>query len=521
MRPHILVVDDDPTILEILSRQLGEYQVSVASSGEEALEKVREICPPNGQNGLDLVIADVRMPGMDGVELLEQVKKLRPDVPRFILTGYTDAHAQQAADCPDGVYKFSKPWGEELIVAVRRALEGLEATRTLRRRLSLVLGWLELPSDLCACGGLEEILATLGRWLENLDGVKQAACYVVRHAKLECVHSSGRGADVSLYQTDNPLVRCITEGTVIPTCRGNRIESARCLGSPEARGVVHLSLREGDAETSCLVDHALAVAALALRGGAGTVVDETPPEQAKLGRLQQLATLGRLLAVVVHETASSLSAMRALLETLQTNLGANRSAAGHLNVLTTELGRIADMLECAGQATRPPASQFTRVGLCQTIISTISLVGHHYRTHGVLITIELPGSDVFVTGSASRLQQMWLNLLNNAFDAVTAEAPEEGSIVISVEHKTSEDPGVGQAGHIEVTIADNGAGMTPEVLKRIQTNPDFFTTRPDGVGLGVCESRRIITEHGGTLEYSSRPGKGTTATIRISAGRQV
>ena len=94
------------------------------------------------------------------------------------------------------------------------------------------------------------------------------------------------------------------------------------------------------------------------------------------------------------------------------------------------------------------------------------------RTHGALVTIELPGSEVFVTGSASRLQQMWLNLLNNAFDAVTTRKPEKGSIVISVEHlkkeglPTAEGLSAGQEGYAEVTITDlflrNRCSLTSE-----------------------------------------------------------
>ena len=501
MQPHILVVDDDPTVLEVLSRQLEEYQVTVADSGEEALAQVR-------QNGFDLVIADVRMPGMDGVELLENVRKLRPDVVRFILTGYVDAHAEQAARCPYGAYKFKKPWGDEFLISIRRALEHLEASRTLRRRLGLVLGWLELPSDLEACAGPEEILAALGHWLENLDGVRQVSCYILRQAALECVHSSGRLADVSLYQTDDPLVRCISEGTITHK-DGSRIESTRCLGNGETRGVVGLSVCDSDVETSCLVDHALAVASLALRGRTGVPPGEAAPDADRIGRLQQLATLGRLLAIVVHDISSPLSGMLSRLEMLQSDMRVQNLDTGHVKVLATQLAKMTAILERARHTAHPPSPELTEVNLCETITSTVSLVGYHYRSYGVLITIELADGDVLVQGSSPRLQQVWLNLLSNAFDAILAKAAGGGNIILRMEHHKA-------AGQVEVVITDNGIGMTSEVLHRVRTNPDFFTTRPDGLGLGVSESRRTITEHGGTLTYVSRPGKGTTATVQLN-----
>lgn len=502
MQPHILVVDDDPAVLEVLSAQLSEFHVSVATSGASAMEQVR-------RNGFDLVIADVRMPGMDGVELLENVRKLRPEVVRFILTGYVDTHADAAAQSRNGVYTFKKPWGEELLTAVRRALESQETMRTLRRRLGLVLRWLEVSAALEACAGPEETLGILGRWLEGLEGVKHVGCYVLRRAALECIHAPGRLADISLFQTDNPAVRCITEGT-IAIRNEDRLESSRCLGLGPSRGVVQWSACEGDAETVCMVNHALSVTSLALRAQAqGMAGQEMRPEETQLRRFQQLAGMGKLLAIVTHEIASPLSAMMGQMDALRAAIGHDPKASGRLDVLTGQLLRISTILDRARQVSRPPSQEFATVELTETITTTVSLVGHHYRTFGVLITLEMPDSEVAVSASAGELQQVWLNLLSNALEAILAKGTGGGGITIRVQNRKEQ-------GEVEVSIGDNGVGMTPDVLKRIETAPDFFTTRPDGMGLGVAESRRIVAEHLGSLSYSSQSGKGTTATVRLS-----
>ncbi len=501
MQPHILVVDDDPTVLGVLAKQLEEYQVSVAESGEAALEQLR-------RNGFDLVIADVRMPGMDGVELLEKIRKLRPEVVRFLLTGYVDAHAEAAAWSKQGAYKFKKPWGEELLIAVRRALENQETTRTLRRRLGMVLGWLEVSAALEACGSPEETLATLGRWLDDLDGVKQAACYVLRRASLECVYSSGKLADVSFYQSDSPVIRCITEGTIAQK-KEECVETTRCLGHAGPRGVVQWCVREGDAETICLVNHAMAVTSMVLRTQSASYQEEPTRVQEQLKRLPQLATLGRLLAIVLHEIAGPLSAMMSRADMMKATLAADPTSSGHLDVLSGQLQRIAAILDRARQVARPPSPEFEPVDLSETITTIVSLLGYHYRSHGVLITIELDDGAVVVNGSGSALQQVWLNLLANAFDAIEAKGTGSGNILVHVQHHKTR-------GEVDVTITDTGAGMTPEVLETLESAPDFFTTRAEGLGLGVAESRRIIAEHGGTMTYSSEPGKGTTVTVRLS-----
>lgn len=114
----ILLVDDEPNVLNALSRLLKQYHLTTASSGEEALILAME-------RPFDVVISDYRMPGLDGVEFLIRFKHLQPDAIRMVLTGYADLEGTQHAINEAEVFRFiNKPWNNlEILNAVEKGLE--------------------------------------------------------------------------------------------------------------------------------------------------------------------------------------------------------------------------------------------------------------------------------------------------------------------------------------------------------------------------------------------------------------
>ena len=110
-----------------------------------------------------------------------------------------------------------------------------------------------------------------------------------------------------------------------------------------------------------------------------------------------------------------------------------------------------------------------------------------------------------VMGSARRLEQVVINLLNNALQALPSN---RHGVRVSTRL-------VPETGEVELCVEDEGVGMSPEVLERIKE--PFFSTRLDsgGLGLGVSICRSIVQEHKGTLEFESMVGKGTRAIVRL------
>lgn len=131
----ILCVDDEVNILSALKRlfRSSEFKLLTAESGAAALEIL-------AAEPVDLILSDMRMPGMNGAQFLAQARQLYPDTVRILLTGYAEMDAAIAAINDGGVYRFlQKPWDEhELVLAVRQALEQ-QALRRQNEQLSAVV----------------------------------------------------------------------------------------------------------------------------------------------------------------------------------------------------------------------------------------------------------------------------------------------------------------------------------------------------------------------------------------------
>src|SRR5947209_4323463 len=134
MSHTLLIVDDEPVILELLARVFqGEgYEIKTAANGREALEVLSD-------NEVSLIISDQRMPDMNGVDLLERAFRMRPEVVRFILTGYIDRDSTLGAINRGHAHQyFQKPWdSEELRLQTAKYLAELDMRRELSRLQAL------------------------------------------------------------------------------------------------------------------------------------------------------------------------------------------------------------------------------------------------------------------------------------------------------------------------------------------------------------------------------------------------
>ncbi len=133
MKYKVLIVDDEPGNLRALERLFrGQHEVLTAGSGTEALELLQH-------HDVALMIADQRMPGMSGIDLIQRTVGLRPHMVRILLTGYTDVGSLIDAINCGHVYKYvTKPWNnEELTITVSRVLEHYETLKS-RHTLEMV-----------------------------------------------------------------------------------------------------------------------------------------------------------------------------------------------------------------------------------------------------------------------------------------------------------------------------------------------------------------------------------------------
>ena len=138
------------------------------------------------------------------------------------------------------------------------------------------------------------------------------------------------------------------------------------------------------------------------------------------------------------------------------------------------------------------------------IRQSLSLVENDLALKGVSLETDYISDGAIVYADSNQIQQVLLNLITNATDAM----PDGGRLLITTRFLSDQDV-------IEIQLADDGCGMEQDVLNRAFET--FFTTkeRGKGTGLGLAICQRIIEEHEGHIEIHSRPGQGTTVSIRL------
>jgi two-component system NtrC family sensor kinase len=235
--------------------------------------------------------------------------------------------------------------------------------------------------------------------------------------------------------------------------------------------------------------------------------------QQKLQTNDRLASLGQLAASVAHEINNPISGVLNLSMLMQRILKEDGIPAGrvaefrkYLTQVTQETTRVGHIVSDLLSFSRRGKPQRTEADLNRLIRSTVSLVDHKLKLANMALELKLASSLPHVLCDAGQIQQVVLNLVLNAAEAMQAH----GAGTVTVETQAGED---GKS--VVLSVSDAGEGIPPELLPRI-FDP-FFTTKSDGkgVGLGLAVSYGIVQAHSGEIEVRSRPGEGTVFTVTL------
>ena len=231
---------------------------------------------------------------------------------------------------------------------------------------------------------------------------------------------------------------------------------------------------------------------------------------------EALASFGRIAAGIAHEIKNPLGGIRGAAEILGARAGddKSRSAAG---VIVREVDRIALLVDDFMVFTPGEDLRTAPVNIHRVLDDVLALTAHEKISDDIEVERVFDPSIPNLTADADRLSQVFLNLIRNALQAMEGEA---GKIVITTrmafDHHLS--PSNGQLGpSLIVELADTGPGIEAEVLDEVAT--PFFTTRPEGTGLGLAVARHWIARHEGTLHLESTRGVGTTVRIALPLSR--
>jgi signal transduction histidine kinase len=228
-------------------------------------------------------------------------------------------------------------------------------------------------------------------------------------------------------------------------------------------------------------------------------------------KAERLAAAGTFASGVAHEVNNPLASISSLVQSLvpdETVVERRQT----LHTILSQITRISRTLKDLLNFARPAPGEHKPINLNETITETVRLVAYNKRFAGIRMEPVLAPDLVPVVADSNGIQQVLLNLVFNAADAIQHEG---GLIRVTTEYQGT--PQGGGAGRVRLRVSDNGVGIPPENLERVFE--PFFTTKPagGGGGLGLSLCQRIILSNRGTIGLESAPGEGTTVTICLPA----
>ncbi|MCX5494046.1 ATP-binding protein [Kaistia dalseonensis] len=224
--------------------------------------------------------------------------------------------------------------------------------------------------------------------------------------------------------------------------------------------------------------------------------------QDDLVQASKLAVLGQIAASVAHEVNQPVAAIRTFAENAELLLargdtGMVRSNLSTITTLTERIGAITGELRAFARKT---PGEVEHVSLRGVIDGAHLLVGHRLREQEIALSVEMAEADIIVVAARVRLEQVFVNLLQNAIEALSGQTDGR----IRIDARTEGE-------RVTIIVADNGPGLPPEVMSELFM--PFTTTKPKGLGLGLVISNDIIAECGGTFVAENRDGAVFTITL--------
>jgi two-component system, NtrC family, sensor kinase len=238
--------------------------------------------------------------------------------------------------------------------------------------------------------------------------------------------------------------------------------------------------------------------------------------QRQLAQWERMAGMVYQSAAIAHEIGTPLHSIAGYIHLLLTDGRLPDDARRRLKVIESQMDRISDTLRTMMASTKQPQPQVKPLDLNVLVGDLVHLTSPGLSRGNIQVGIDLQDDLPLVLADGNQLQQVFLNLITNAVDAM----PAGGELHIKTAIADRNGGGIGRPsvdhkGCVAVSIRDTGQGIPEEYLSRI-FDP-FFTTKEagQGTGIGLAVCAQITHAHGGTITVHSQPGEGSTFTVRL------
>ena len=475
-KPRVLVVDDESRLRQACSRFLTQEgcEVDLAENGNSCLEMIDD-------HHYDIILLDLMMPGISGMDVLKQVKALHPDTVVIVITGYaTLEHAIDAMK--KGAFDFlSKPFApQDLRIVISKAIEfirTLQDIATEKSRMRVMVNSL--------CNGVLTTDNQKHVVLANPAFIQKMGCrgdQIIGQPVSELVKNKtiNKMIDLVMTQSEDEYFQSTEEITV----QDARDQHETILG---VRCIPFRDRLDRNLGTITLVQDITA-----------------------LKKIDQLKS--DFVSMVAHEIKSPLSSIMMQLNVVLDGLAGDLTEKQR-EILSKNYNRIeslatltSELLDLSKIESGLINQEREKIDLTQVMASQADLYREKARGKSIEISTHSETSPVFILGARHNIEEVFSNLISNAI----RYTPENGSI--NVEVRIKDDFAI-------LKVADTGLGIAEEELGNIFNK--FYrvknekTRHINGTGLGLAIVKSIVNAHNGSIKVESQEDKGTTFSVRL------
>jgi PAS domain S-box-containing protein len=460
-----------------------------------------------GDRRLDLILADHSLPSFDGISALKLAIGTRPDLPFIFVSGTLGEEVAIEALKIGATDYVLKTRLSRLVPAVQRAMREA-GERAQRKRAERALrhseAYLLEAQRLSRTGSFGwDVVSGQIYWSDETFRI--FGCDPATAPTLQTVVER-------THPEDRADVRETIERAAAEKC--DFAHEYRLLmpdGSVKhVRALAHRMPAE-DADSVVFVG---AVTDITERKRAEEEHAKLRQLEADLARINRVSMMGELAASLAHEikqpiAGAAINAATCLLW-LEKEPPRVEDARRKVSAIVNDVKRATDIIDRNHSLYRRESSQRELVDLNEVIRHMIALLRDTADRNSISIRTELDPAVAMTTADRVQLQQVLMNLMLNSIEAMKG-----GSGTLTITSKQSED------GQLMVSVSDSGVGLPVEGAERIFET--FFTTKPDGTGIGLPLSRRIIEAHGGRISASANTPRGAvfhfTVPITVGVGR--
>jgi len=510
----VLFIDDDPGIRRVMTVTLEDagYRMLTAADGESGIELCREQSP-------QIVVTDIRMPGMDGIEVLKSIKETDPDKEVIVTTAYGEIeYAIQALQL--GASDFiTKPINDDALhVALERGKERYATQKKLKDYTAFIEErWMDTSEELAKTFNFQERLIE-----SSIDGI--IGCDYDRR-----VIVFNKSMEQMLGYSKDMVIGKMFLYQLFSSEEWEKFQDQ--LDSEDLGGEDKLFISESILSSNAGEDIPVRLSAQVLfqeNEEIGIVtffrdlrkvkrLKQQFLDQAKHLHQDKMVSLGKLAASVVHEINNPLTGVLNYIRLMIKITGRDSLSTEqiekfrkYLELMGSEVSRCSDIVSNLLAFSRKSELEFSDVNINHLLEKSILLSDHKLTLQNIEIKTDLYPNILSVLGDFNQLQQCVLNLIFNAADAM----PDGGILTIGSSF-------IADKGWVEIKVADTGCGVDGEHLNKI-FDP-FFSTKKEGKGLGLGLSVvfGIISRHKGTISAESELDKGTVFTIKLPVDGKV